>query len=284
MGTNFQPPAGNAVVFSGTATLQYWNGVGWTNITNFNGQGSFGDSYALTFAPIQSTKIRLANFQTTAGNHNPGFDEIEVYQSTTTQNTYIDLAVTDLFFVIDTPAMEMEIFAEITNFGTQTAHGFDISVIFNNSTPVLNNYTDSLTPNQNRTYNLTATSTWDISNPMNYANLPLCVSVFHPLDTILSNNQMCDSLAFLSINLELSKALNTSIYPNPNSGSFHIDLPPGVSALSITDAFGRTVFQHNHIPAQTQLPVVLPHAKAGIYILHLQMQNKGVLHQKIIVR
>ncbi len=281
VGTNFQPPTGNAVVFSGNATLQYWDGVAWNTITNFSGQGSYGDSYSITFPMVQTTRLRIANLQTSAGAHNPGFDEIEVYESQTSQNTYVDLAVTNLSFIIDTAAMEMDVLAEITNLGTQTAFGFDIGVLFDNSLPVSMNYPDTLAPTESRTFNLGWSGVWDISNPQTFANKPFCVSVHHPLDTVFANNQMCDSLAFLSNEtFDLQQSLR--IFPNPSNGTFSLEIPAGKYQLSIFDAAGQAVFRKSIHSNGNVVPVEIPQAKSGVYLLQIHGDGKAINKRLLI--
>lgn len=89
-GTNFQPPAGNAVVFAGSALLQYWSNNVWQTFDTLISSGTYGDSVVVQFPNITTTRLRIAQFSL-SGAHNPGFDEWEVYRIS---SDTIDLAVT----------------------------------------------------------------------------------------------------------------------------------------------------------------------------------------------
>ncbi|MCC5917003.1 MAG: T9SS type A sorting domain-containing protein [Cryomorphaceae bacterium] len=284
-GTNFAPPTGNAVIFNGSAILQEWNGASWDNITTFSGQGSFGDSYAITFSPVITTKIRIL-FTTTSGNHNPGFDEIEVFLSNSTQNTYVDLAVTDIFFTIDTMAMEMYVDVEVTNVGTQKAVNFTIAEVFGASSfPALTVFMDSLLPNETRIFNMNQQNgPWDISStPPNIANMTYCATVNHPLDTNAANDEMCKSLAFLNAESFNLAKYKVDIYPNPTRGDLFIQTEERLTSISLRDMSGRLVFTEMLNQFEGIHSVSTGQLSPGQYILTLE-GRAGQVHKKIIVQ
>lgn len=199
------------------------------------------------------------------------------------QNTYVDLAVTDIVFVIDTAAMEMDVFAEVTNLGTQDAYGFDLSQFMLNDMPGVYSYTDSLMPSESRTYDLDwgNSGPWDLNNFQNPNNEPFCVGVLHSLDTITGNNQMCDSLSFLSASV-YNLASNISIYPNPSNGSFSAEITPGNYTLTIVDAAGRVLLNSSGVSSGPAMQIDIPQAKSGMYIVRIETES-GVAVLKLMV-
>jgi hypothetical protein len=79
-----------------------------------------------------------------------------------------------------------------------------------------------------------------------------------------------------------TKAKNISLYPNPNTGNFTIDLQSNTyQSLRITDITGKQVYQQSINPAsQQQINLKLPD---GVYFIRLTGKGEAVV-QKFIVQ
>lgn len=74
-----------------------------------------------------------------------------------------------------------------------------------------------------------------------------------------------------------------SIYPNPNSGKFTIDIPDQlkVQRIWISDALGRNLLSLNN---PNNLQTIDVNYASGLYFINIQMQDGVMLRKKIILR
>lgn len=76
------------------------------------------------------------------------------------------------------------------------------------------------------------------------------------------------------------------IYPNPNTGSFSIELNKRGfknGYLKVTDINGRTIYDQSIAQGTQQLPVTLSNTSVGVYMVTVQLDS-DVMTQSIVVR
>jgi hypothetical protein len=85
-----------------------------------------------------------------------------------------------------------------------------------------------------------------------------------------------------NVAIEPSHISPFSIYPNPSSGSFFIDLPVGVyqAEVQVVDKLGRNVSQH--IVTSPQHELDLSHISPGVYHLRMVFSTGAEYFQKIV--
>ncbi|CAN5134622.1 hypothetical protein BH09BAC5_BH09BAC5_03740 [soil metagenome] len=122
-----------------------------------------------------------------------------------------------------------------------------------------------------------------------FATGPLSLS-FSPFVVVDNNGNIIpvnniNSSVMIGIN-EQTESSFISIYPNPSSGMFFIDLSskkiaPG-SVITITDIAGRSVL---NIPAEEQksFTIDLSNETEGIYFMHFIMADGNVAQKKVVV-
>lgn len=115
------------VYFYGSAEIHFWDGTAWVNHHSFaSGLPGFIDT--VNFQQITSTRVRITNFSI-IGQHNPGWDEIEVFDQQVVA-TNPDVGVCAILAPLDTvvanSALDVEIM--ICNHGTETV--FEIPVTY----------------------------------------------------------------------------------------------------------------------------------------------------------
>lgn len=276
-GTNFAPPNGNAVVFSGTANLEYYDGSQWVQITSFTGQGTYGSSYSLIFAPVTTTRLRIASLVTTTGNHNPGFDEVEVYLSPQPVPVYdLELTQLDTTLIVSGPALSVS--ALITNVGTERLDTVELFYeVSNAGSAVSQVFYPALEPGED--------TLLDFSQSLNLDSLPsalstenLCVWVDVNRDVTSSNDSICYSLEALT---ETEFTLNEiKFYPNPASGAVVLQSDLPMDRVTIYDLKGAAVFsQELHSGFSANLSLDLP---PGAYILNVEAKGSGYKERIIL--
>lgn len=279
VGTAFQPPAGNGVVFAGTADLQWYNSTTtqWVTIMQVNGQGSFGFSYDLNFNTVTTTKIRLSNFVTLSSNHNPGFDEIEVY--------YNPPQVRDLSFAsLNTNIATNFINASLkvqntgnvafsnTSYNWKVVSAGNLELLAGTGTQV------ALNLNPGDSTNIL----FDVPLQTLVGNLVgarLIVYHTNAQDTINQNDTA--SATIIATNVATKHKNEIGFYPNPFSGeSLFIsgDLPIG-TLFELFDLKGRLLFSQNVNNPQINLPENL---KPAVYIVRVSVGESLLLQKKIV--
>jgi hypothetical protein len=270
VGANFAPPSGNAVVFNGTANLEYWDGTTWHLITSFVGQGSYGGFYSLTFPAVTATKFRIVNLVTGPGSHNPGFDEVEAFLN---NPPFVDLALTQVSFVPDIVNMDIEVSATVKNMGSLPVQGFLLSYRINpTGLPNLDSVAAILQPGDSITHNFSNKISLVIPSPI--ANDVLCAMVQHPQDINPANDDRCIALTALLLNDE-KKPLVT-IYPNPSNGLLYIQSNIPVKRALVRSLDGREmgVFEQ---PTQ----IDLSQWPTGVYFIQIET-HRGESFYKVV--
>lgn len=268
-GTNFQPPAGNAVVFTGTAILQFWDGNAWLNHDTIIGQGSYGDSVTFDFPTIQTTRIRLTSFSLT-GVSNPGFDEWEVYnvQQDTLDATVVDHVVENIFGGI---GRTMRVRIRIRNVGNVPLVNPAVSWKVN-TLPEIGPYTVIIP------LNLAPGADTLVLHPETTAAVQalngreLCMWVRATGDTRTNNDTLCVPLAGFGASVAaLDGTEGLLLYPNPTTGPLQLRGLDTPTAFELYDLQGRLCLRGQWIEEGLVLPA---HWPAGSYFLLLETAIK----------
>lgn len=280
VGSNFAPPNGNGVVFTGTADLEYYNGTQWVNITSFSGQGTYGDVYALTFAPVTGTKFRIVNLNTGTNptNHNPGFDEIEVYLSPQPPAIF-DAALSTVDTMLAVANKELLISAKITNVGNQVLDTVALVYQVSNSTTIINEtFYVMLAPNADTTLMLSQAIDLDtLPSPLSSENL--CVWVSTAMDVANANDTLCLSLLPLQVE-EDNLADEITVYPNPARGQFVVESLNPLTEISIYRIDGQLVYR---IGLDSMVREEIKHnLPNGIYLMLLNSQTGSKITRLVI--
>lgn len=87
---------------------------------------------------------------------------------------------------------------------------------------------------------------------------------------------------------DVPKSVTTSVYPNPNNGTFTVDVQGARmsnAVLKVVNSLGMTVYQENNLQVNENMTktISLKNQSAGIYFLVLQSGNTRIT-QKIFVR
>lgn len=115
---------GSFVLFQGSAELQYLdNNNNWVTISNLYvpNASQTGAYYDLYFSQVSTTAIRLTNF-TITGQHNPGWDEIELYNIVNND----DVGVSDILIPDTVAIASLEIDVKVKNFAKTNVDSFDV--------------------------------------------------------------------------------------------------------------------------------------------------------------
>tara|TARA_R110002050_G_scaffold49818_6_gene115550 strand:- start:85 stop:1191 length:1107 start_codon:yes stop_codon:yes gene_type:complete len=244
LGTNFSPAnGGNGVVFTGSADLEYFNGAQWINIRSFIGQGTYGSAYALTFPSVTGSKFRIINLNTGTNpvNHNPGFDEIEVYLSPPPASIY-DAALLTSDTLLDIGNEELHISTKISNVGNQVLDTIDVSYQVSNApSAITESFFLMLAPGADTTVLLSQSIALD-TLPSSLSTEDLCVWVSNTMDVSNSNDTLCLSLKPLNIEAKPLTDVIT-IYPNPAISPFVVESLSPLNTISIYHINGSLVYR-----------------------------------------
>ncbi len=269
-GSNFAPPAGNAVVFSGNAQLMYWDGMNWQQLTMVLGVPGYGAQITLNFPEVTTTKLRIDSFNI-SGNHNPGFDEWEVFRISTDT---LDAALDSI---------------QITNLQGGIGRILRFSMLVKNegNVPILNpsiSYTINTNPISGPfTVTLPAiiapgTDTLlvhpDVIPAESILNgRELCAWVSVANDWRAENDTSCKELVGIGTSIQELAVYLPQAYPNPLQELLYFkQLPPG-SILRFFDGQGRCLAVLLDSPESYAIPANWP---SGLYFL--QIQDKNTLH------
>lgn len=83
----------------------------------------------------------------------------------------------------------------------------------------------------------------------------------------------------------LKRECNSSIYPNPNDGSFQVELDNGNflnGYLKVTDITGRIVYDQGIARGTRHLPVRLYNIPAGVYQVTIRLDNNETTHNMVL--
>lgn len=277
-GTNFMPPSGNAVVFSGSAQLQHWDGNAWVNLQALQASGSYGDSMLINFNTITTSRLRISQIVTASGAHNPGFDEWRVYQI---QNDTIDAAISAVSVsnIVGPTGNLIQVNARIANNGNLPLQNPMLQYEINTNPPtgpISASFLHTLNPSEDSLYTFIDTQPTQGLN-----GRQLCVWVSTANDINPSNDTLCILLNGLHTAVSTLGQVAPVVYPNPFQEVLYFtvpDLETGVK-YSIYDLQGRLMASITGQISTWQLPVKLP---KGIYIL--EIEQKGTRHIYKIMR
>jgi len=158
--------------------------------------------------------------------------------------------------------------------------------------PYLKNFSKTLSPNDKDTIEISYPMVWDTDNP----NTTFCgsVSTISPLsDSIkkeskseLNNNKHCQKVAHDSrLAIDKFQTNNISIYPNPSTSIFNIQLTSDLSKESdflIYTLNGKEIIVENLIYTNNLVQIDLSYLPKGIYFLRLRDKD-NVLTKSLLI-
>lgn len=269
-GSNFAPPAGNAVVFSGFAQLMYWDGTNWQHLSVLSSVPGYGAQITLSFPEISTTKLRLDSFNI-SGSHNPGFDEWEVFRiaSDTVDAALDSIQITNLQGGI---GRILRFSMLVKNEGNVPIMNPSISYTINTN-PVSGPFTATL-PATIAPGNDTLLVHPDIIPAESILNgRELCAWVTVANDARTENDTSCRILAGIGTSLQEQATYQPQAYPNPLQEVIYFKQLSAGSVLRFYDAQGRCLSVLSETPESFAIPQDWP---AGLYFL--QIQDKNTLH------
>ncbi len=174
-------------------------------------------------------------------------------------------------------------YVKIVNYGNIPVDSIDLK---------LSTYYGNITFNEKWTGNL------DVGDTIEYAfnnqiTAPLgwfkvCTEVFHPKDTIIINDTLCEEYIGAIGNSVEQKAIQIEdIFPNPCEKSAFIPFlvhNSGELTVSVTDMTAKVIFSKKSFmaPGRHQLKLDTKNYKPGVYICSFRINNM-VLQRKILV-
>jgi hypothetical protein len=179
------PPTGNAVVFEGTADLQFWNGATWVTIRNFAASPN-SPSFSISFSAITTTRLRIANMNIT-GDENPAFDEIQV-RNTNLPECLVRSITQPAGDAADSP---QNITVRLVNTGVQTLTAIPLSFSVDGQVIATEEITTSLATNDSTDYTFDAS--W---NPTESGDATICVAIAIPDDPNRDNDTTCKTVNY----------------------------------------------------------------------------------------
>lgn len=276
-GTNFMPPNGNAVVFAGSAMLQYWDGNAWVNLQPISGSGSFGDSIRVDFNAVTTTRLRIHQLATSSGAHNPGFDEWRVYQI---QTDTVDAAITAVSFstLVGPTGNLVQVKARVANRGNIPLQQPLLQYVVRTNPitgPITATWLHTLGPGEDSLYTF-----MDTQPAQGLNERQLCVWVSAPNDFDASNDTVCIRLDGLNTAVGHLGSKSIAVYPNPFQDVLYLTLPVAEAELQcrIYDLQGRLLLEKAGEMSRLQLPGDMP---KGIYVLQIEQKGQQFV-QKII--
>jgi hypothetical protein len=269
-GSNFAPPAGNAVVFSGNAQLMYWTGTTWQHLSVLPSVQGYGAQITLNFPEITTTKLRIDSFNIT-GSHNPGFDEWQVYRI---QNDTIDAQLDSIQITTLQGGIGriLRFSLLVSNRGNVNIVNPSISYSINTnpvSGPFTTTFPVTIAPGTNTL--LVHPETLPAERILN--GRQLCAWVRAAGDAVLENDTSCRELTGIGTSVSEISGLRPQAYPNPLQEVLYFKQLPAGSVLRIYDAHGRCLTRLSESPESFVIPQDWP---AGLYFL--QIQDKNTLH------
>jgi hypothetical protein len=264
------PPSGNSVVFSGTADIEVHTGGQWVFVTSFSGQNTHGQSYSITFPDVTGDKMRITNISTSSGQHNPGFDEIEVFYTPPPIPDTVDVEVVDVSYSHQGNS-KVWMTVEIKNNGNITLDTAYISysILTTNASQAI---AVGLSPGSSSIYNLE--DTLYVTDP-SFASENLCVYSTNAQDMNPMNDTVCFSMAFLGV---LENQIELNYYPNPASKYLQVS-GDEISEIRLFSSDGRELkpyFIHSNRIDVSGIP-------NGIYTLWASDNNGGISVRRVVI-
>lgn len=266
-GTNFAPPAGNAVVFTGTVKLTYWTGTQWQLIQALQGVPGYGAQIDVSFPPITTTKLRLDTFYMQGNLQNPGFDEWEVFG-----------------FRADTTDASMDSI-QLYNLPSGSGRTLRFGLTFKNrgNVPLVNPTVGFLIHSSPLTGPFTATlgtfapgAVGTVVHPDSVVadvalnGKQLCAWINATGDINTANDTICITLSGIGTSVSELVVPNPQAYPNPLQDRLYFKHLPTGSTLHFYDMQGRRLAVLTEVPESFVVPEDWP---SGLYFLQIQAKN-----------
>ena len=119
-------------------------------------------------------------------------------------------------------------------------------------------------------------------------NVEVCVYTSHPnhlTDLNPENDKHCKIVYAGNLGLNENKLQSLTVYPNPTSGSFTIEMSQFNSAesinISVYDQLGREVYQKQNANSIEQLD--LSEKGKGVYFIKIQVGNE-IINKKLVMK
>ena len=285
----FHPPTWSNpgyVYFYGSAEVHYWDGFAWVNHHVFvSSTPTLVDT--VSFQQITTSKVRVTNF-TIMGQHNPGWDEIEVFNMQVA-STYPDVGVcvfaAPADSVVANTALSVEVM--ICNTGTEIVYGIPVTYM-----PIggLSATTDTIIIPSGLNPFDTIYHIFSVPLMVPAGITELCVFTHLPGDTVTANDTICKLIYATStppIGIEMNpfEAGNIRIFPQPAKDQLIIQKTDANSVINfrMVDIRGSILFSgslRNNDEHRLDLGSVVP----GIYLLYLVDGKSGFAKKVQVVR
>lgn len=231
------PPTWNTpsfVLFYGAAQVQYWDGSSWQSHQNFLSLNPYLPD-TINFAQVTTTRLRIANFNV-SGQHNPGWDEIEVYNILQPR---VDLYISSVISPPDTlwSSVNYPVRFMIKNNGIDPAQNFLVGYHIGNQSATAS-YTNSLAPGDSVDFLFQG----QLNTSLFTDPLVACkFFVYSAADTNHSNDTLFSTRLMFTVGIAATQGENIMlIRPNPFSGLLWVDSPDdGWQELKVFDMQGR---------------------------------------------
>ncbi|MFN3529784.1 MAG: T9SS type A sorting domain-containing protein [Bacteroidia bacterium] len=278
VGTNFAPPSGNGVVFEGTANLEYWDGNAWQLIQQISGLSGYGAQLLVDFSTVSTTQLRIHNFNIISA-HNPGFDEWEVFQVATQQDT-IDAALVSLHYdtLMSSSGRQLVFSVRVKNNGNQPIANPEISYEINTN-PTIGPHNAifpiSLLPGQDSLFVHPQT----IAAEQILNGRLVCFTVSVPGDSNSANNQLCDTISGIGLSVSEVHIKRHGVYPIPARDRLFVAGLQTNAVLKLYDLQGRLLQQVQTSDALYELELAYPQ---GIYLLTVEEGGRQFPYRLLI--
>jgi len=269
VGTNFQPPAGNGVVFTGSALMQYWVNNAWQTFDTLFSTGTYGDSLVVQFPEVTTTRLRIAQFNVT-GTHNPGFDEWEVYR---TSSDTTDLAITghQIENILGGFGRILRVRLRVANQGNVAVNQARLGYIIN-TVPETGPFEINLPLGLVAGDDSLVLHPETVPAEQRLNGTTLCMWVKAAGDSFPANDTLCIPLSGFGSSVQSLGAEGApAVYPNPLSTHLYIQDLTEDAQVSLYDARGRLLWE-GIWPAEG-LPIP-PHWPVGNCILLVKQGEK----------
>ena len=252
------------VLFYGGAQVQYWDGSSWQAHQNFLSLNpSIPDT--ITFSPITTSRLRIANFNVT-GQHNPGWDEIEVYNMVQPR---VDLFISSVISPPDTlwSSVSYPIRFMVKNNGIDPAQNFILGYHIGNQSDMAT-YTGSLAPGDSLNYLFLS----QLNTTLLTSSQVDCKFFVHSAaDTNPANDTLFATRLMLTVGQSLTPEDATILLrPNPFTDKVWIKLPGReFTELKVFDVQGRL---HHFLPvgrSDESLMFDLSSLSPGLYFVEV---------------
>ncbi|MBE0641618.1 MAG: T9SS type A sorting domain-containing protein [Bacteroidales bacterium] len=261
------PPTWNTpsfVLFYGAAQVQYWDGATWQSHQNFLSLNP-GVPDTISFAPVTTTRLRITNFNV-SGQHNPGWDEIEVFQLVQPR---VDLYISSVISPPDTlwSSVSYPVRFLVKNNGIDPAQGFVMGYQIGNQSDVAT-YSNSLAPGDSLDFIFQN----QLNTNLFSSSLLDCKFFVHSTaDTNPSNDTLFTTRLMLTVGgASLPVDDHSLLWPNPFTDLLWVDIPGnGAQELKVFDIQGRLRCFLPALRTEESLGFNLAALPSGLYFIEV---------------